>query len=192
MFSNSKIIVNSDRKIDDNNDLDIDYYLLYEDFCISFNNHNFYLSDKFFSSNIILGRNVENSFEILLSSKNKDLLNKRIILKINNNKYKFLVVGIYQENYVINSNYIFTTGDTLDILYDFNAMDNYKYIFVVDNYSMLNFSIDSLVKYGYDLSIYDNEDLFKLNNYNTLNDVVMLFIIILLSIILIFIVYVIF
>lgn len=188
---NSKIIVISDSKFDIDYDLGIDYYLMYEDIEVDFYN-SYNLSSLVFPLNIIDGREIKNNFEILVSKEYKNLLNEKIVVKIRNNKYSFLVVGIYDDSYMINNNYIFSNLKTFDILYEDLNVSLYKYVFVTNDYNDINTKIDLLKSSGYRLTIYDNENLNKMNNYNVIIDVVILFIVIFLSIIFIFIVNLIF
>lgn len=191
-ISSSRIIIISNKKITDNYKLNVKYYLLYDDVNVGFNNVSFYLlNDYFLSFDIIDGRSIENDFEMLVPEIYKGLLNKRVVIKINNINYVFLIVGIYKNNNFVNNRYFYTDERTLDILSEY-SFGEYRYVFMVDNYDTLNKNIDLLRRDGYNLSISNNDTLVNINNYNTINDVIMLFIVVLSSVVLIFTIHMIF
>lgn len=183
----TNLSVNSNRKISNNYDLGMDYYLVYEDIVAEFYSIRFFLNYiPSISFNIEFGRMIENNFEIIVSSKHRSLLNKKIKLVVDSEEYYFLVVGVYSDTMLIKEDYIFSNNSTMNILYENNSISNYNYIFNVNNYLKLNKSIDLLKYDGYGVSIENNSNWEKLDNYNTINDVILLFIIILFAIVLIY------
>lgn len=154
------MIVTDNKLIDNSYDIS-PHYLLYDCLDINYFGQDYSLIYTDINSLNINGRNIENEYEIIISDKYRNHLNKYIDIKINGDIYKFLVVGTFEDTNLINDKYIYISKDTLNYLYNKYNGNTYNYIFLVRGYDDLNSSIDLLRKNGYSSSVISN-------NYSTL------------------------
>lgn len=165
----NNVLVTSDKVIN-NYDLGNDYYIYYDDIKTNLHGKDIYINMSF----SICG-NIDNSFEVIVPSKYRALLGKRINLEINNFNYSFLVVGVC--NSEVNNNFIYTSSETMDIIYRNSfELENYTYRFIVDEYKSLNNSLDILTSYDYDVSIKLNKSFVDMSNYDSIRDLIIVFI----------------
>ena len=127
--------------------------------------------------------NIENDFEIIVSDKYSKHLNKNIFIKINGDIYKFLVVGTFESNYIINDKYFYTSKSTLDKLHESYSFGKYNYIFLVTGYTDLNHSIDILRINGYSSRVISNSYSTLVYNYTASIDGIILFVWLLFSVV---------
>lgn len=170
-----KIIVTNDMLIDDSFNIN-DHYLLYDSLDINYFGRDYSLLYTDIPSFGIDGRNIENDFEIIVSDKYSEHLNKNIFIKINGDIYKFLVVGTFESNYIINDKYFYTSKSTLDKLHESYSFGKCNYIFLVTGYTDLNHSIDLLRMNGYSSSVISNRYSTLLYNYTASIDGIILFV----------------
>lgn len=170
-----KIIVTNDMIIDESFNIN-DHYLLYDSLDINYFGRDYSLLYTDIPSFGIDGRNIENDFEIIVSDKYSKHLNKNIFIKINGDIYKFLVVGTFESNYIINDKYFYTSKSTLDKLHESYSFGKYNYIFLVTGYTDLNHSIDLLRMNGYSSSVISNRYSTLLYNYTASIDGIILFV----------------
>lgn len=177
-----KIIVTNDMIIDDSFNIN-DHYLLYDSLDINYFGRDYSLLYTDIHSFGIDGRNIENDFEIIVSDKYSEHLNKNIFIKINGDIYKFLVVGTFESNYIINDKYFYTSKSTLDKLHESYSFGKYNYIFLVTGYTDLNHSIDILRINGYSSRVISNSYSTLVYNYTASIDGIILFVWLLFSVV---------
>lgn len=177
-----KIIVTNDMLIDDSFNIN-DHYLLYDSLDINYFGRDYSLLYTDIPSFGIDGRNIENDFEIIVSDKYSEHLNKNIFIKINGDIYKFLVVGTFESNYIINDKYFYTSKSTLDKLHESYSFGKYNYIFLVTGYTDLNHSIDILRINGYSSRVISNSYSTLVYNYTASIDGIILFVWLLFSVV---------
>lgn len=177
-----RIIVTDKKAIDNSYDIN-DHYLLYDCIDINYFGRDYSLIYTDIPSYGIDGRNIENDYEIIVSDRYRKHLNKYVYIKINGDIYKFLVVGTFDSNNLINDKYIYTSKSTLDKLHNKYNFDVYNYIFFVEGYTDLNRSIDILRMNGYSSSVISNSYSTLIYNYTAAKEGILLFVWLLLAVI---------
>ncbi len=186
------INVESSDPISRDYNLDINYYLLYDDIIIDNITEKYNVKyDPFSQYEIVMGRDVRNDFEVLVSSKYKTLLNRNIFIKIDDETYYFKVVGIYHSDGFITDNNLYINEKTRNIIRqrNFNSKYPYHYLFEVDNLKELNNNLDLLVNHDYEIYVGPSNSLVKLEEFSSRIDAIILADVILLTITFIFIIY---
>ena len=177
----NNVLITSDKVIDDY-DLGNEYYIYYNDI-----NTKLHGKDIVINMSFSICKDIDNAFEIIVPYKYRSLLNKRVNIMINNSNYSFLVIGVSDD--VFDNNFIYTNSETMRIIYNENfETDYYTYRFIVDDYESLNSSLDVLSSYDYDVSIGFNRVFADMTNYDSLLDLIIVFILFFIFVILIFIV----
>lgn len=169
---NNLINVYSDHLINEKYDLNHDYYLVYDDIPIS--NSNEKISMIFIENEIndfVHGQKPRNKFEIIVPQRYKFLLNKFININIHGNLQRFRVVGTCEFG-----NLFYTNLETMIEIYKMKniKIEYYHYIFIVDDYLGLNEDLDILNENNYDVSIKNSNVSYRLSNYSTLVDFLIL------------------
>ena len=151
--TNSKTLIKSTSRLPMNYQGEIDYYYMYDRIKFDFNNESYYLANDIFSEiKVNYGRNVENDFEILVDDKYRKFINKKILLNINNELYEFLIVGTYKSTNIYESKKFYVTGSTIDYFSNY-PKESYYYMFISDEYPLLNEDLDFFSRMGYEVEI---------------------------------------
>lgn len=152
-YTNSKILIKSTSRLPMDYQDKIDYYYIYDKIEFSFNNESYYLANDIFSEiKVNHGRNVRNDFEILIDDKYRNFIGKKILLNINNELYDFLIVGTYKPSNSYESKKFYVTGTTIDY-FSIYPKDAYYYMFISDEYPLLNEDLDFFSLMGYEVEI---------------------------------------
>lgn len=186
------INVESSDPISRDSNLDINYYLLYDDIIIDDITAKYNINyNPFGQYEIVMGRDILNDFEILVSSKYKELLNRNIFIKIDDETYYFKVVGIYHSDGFKTDNNLYINERTRNIIRqrNLNLKYPYHYLFEVDDLKELNNNLDFLVNQGYEVYVGPSNSLVKLEEFSSRIDAIILAEVILLTITFIFIIY---
>lgn len=128
-----------------------------------------YTINAYHNENIIYGRSINASNEIIISKllpkslnlKVTDLINKEINVKINNTDYKFLIVGVTDNN----ASQFYINDNELQVMYNLNSN---RYYIVIDKYINVNKTINKLIDKGYNASLYDTTDLKEIEELNNI------------------------
>jgi len=151
--TNSKILIKSTSRLSMDYQDEIDYYYLYDKINFNFSNKTYYLiNDTFSKLKVKFGRNVINDYEIVVDDKNRSLINKKILLNINDKIHEFLVVGTYESSNIFESRNVYTNESTLESLYNY-SLDEFYYIFISDEYPLLNEDLDLFSSLGHEVEI---------------------------------------
>ena len=184
---NSMVYVISDKLITSDYTLYSPYYLSYEDIEVSIFDKDFTFTYSLLPSyKIYNGRDIENDFEILLTNKYSNLIGKKIPLFIEGDIYYFLVVGTYFNMNPFYDNHIYMKESSLSYLYSIYEPDYYNYTFIFDGYTDMNIDIDYLKENGYSTTILYTNTVERMDNYNVINDAIMLAVVNLMSAVVLF------
>ncbi len=163
------ITVASNKIIDEKYELTAEYYLIHKDYKIVSDRFKFFMNYLFIEDDdIVIGRNVESDFEVVLSKKYEYLFDEKIPVKINDKFYVFKVVGIF-DDFALTDNYVGVNFSTLEL---FNNSDDgvYFYMFIVNKYKQINDSLDILELANYDVVVKLNDNSMRLSNYTSFLD----------------------
>lgn len=151
--TNSQILIKSTSRLPLDYQDKIKYYYIYDKIDFKFLNQSYSLKNDMFSKiKVNNGRYIINDYEVIISDDKSYLLNKKILLNINNSLHEFLVVGMYDAKNVIDEKNIYVSGSTLESLYNY-TFDEYYYIFISDEYPLLNEDLDFFTLLGHEVEI---------------------------------------
>lgn len=173
-FSDVQILVKSDSRLAMSYQDKIDYYYIYDKINFCFLNKTLYLKNDMFSKREIKsGRNIINDYELIVSDEYSFLLNKKILININNKLHEFFIVGTYEATNIIDMKNVYTSGETLEGLYNYSN-NNFYYIFIISDYHKLNENLDFFSSLGHDVEIITTNMFDDLYSYAIVKDLFML------------------
>lgn len=173
-YADVQILVKSDSRLAMSYQDKIDYYYIYDKINFCFLNKTLYLKNDMFSKREIKsGRNIINDYELIVSDEYSFLLNKKILININNKLYEFLIVGTYEATNILDMKNVYTSGGTLESLYNYSN-NNFYYIFIISDYHKLNENLDFFSSLGHDVEIITTNMFDDLYSYAIVKDLFML------------------
>lgn len=173
-FTDVQILVESDSRLAMSYQDKIDYYYIYDKINFCFLNKTLYLKNDMFSKREIKsGRNIINDYELIVSDEYSFLLNKKVLININNKLHEFFIVGTYEATNILDMKNVYTSGETLESLYNYSN-NNFYYIFIISDYHKLNENLDFFSSLGHDVEIITTNMFDDLYSYAIVKDLFML------------------
>lgn len=173
-YADVQILVKSDSRLAMSYQDKIDYYYIYDKINFCFLNKTLYLKNDMFSKREIKsGRNIINDYELIVSDEYSFLLNKKILININNKLHEFFIVGTYEATNILDMKNVYTSGGTLESLYNYSN-NNFYYIFIISDYHKLNENLDFFSSLGHDVEIITTNMFDDLYSYAIVKDLFML------------------